>query len=346
MRLKEFQKYLREEKINFVFLLTPDINVTYFTQIKPTFAFLTFTPNTASFYPSSLDKFPKLGHIKIKKIVKGWDKKLSKYNYSKIGINKSTITVLFFEKLKKMFPKAKFVDVGEKLKELRAQKIPLEIKNIKKACQITDQAYSSLLEKLRKKKLKTEQEVMLELESVMHKNGALPAFSTIAACGKNSTIPHHTTSKDKLKRGFLLLDFGACYNNYCADMSRVIFLGKPTKQEIEMYDLLLESQECTIKKIKEMLKFSDLDKFCRKKLGGKSSHFIHSLGHGVGLEIHESPNVSLESKDIIRKGNVFTIEPGIYFPKKYGLRIEDTVLFDKKVQILTKSSKELPIINI
>ena len=122
-------------------------------------------------------------------------------------------------------------------------------------------------------------------------------------------------------------------------MSRVLFLGNPTKKEEKFYALLLEVQQAALAAVQEGKKFMELDKIARKKLGKYSSHFIHSLGHGIGIEVHEAP--SYHKKVRIEKNQVFTIEPGIYFPGKFGLRIEDTLVFEGKVRILTKSSKEL-----
>ena len=168
------------------------------------------------------------------------------------------------------------------------------------------------------------------------------AFPTIVATGKNATIPHHQTSQQKLRHGFLLLDFGARYQHYCADCSRTIYLGQPNQKEKDIYQVLLQAQTAAINEIKEKRLFSELEQATRKKLGKYSSYCIHSLGHGVGLEIHEQPAFALEAKRQVLPGMVFTIEPGIYLPGKLGLRIEDTVYFDgKKAHVLTGSKKEL-----
>lgn len=341
MKLKEFQHYLKEQGIDLALLIHPDINITYFTQIKPSFAILTLTPNSANLHLTSLDERPKLKHITIKRIQKGWEKKLTKNKVKKIGLNKEIVSVAFWEKIRKTFPQAKLVDVSTKLNELRAQKTSEELKLIKRACQVTTLAFNELISQLKHKKLKTEHEAACFLEEIMKEHHCTPAFPTITAMGKNASIPHYKTSTQKLSRGFLLLDFGASYKNYNADMSRTIFLGTPNKKERELYELLLQSQLKVITQIKENIHFSELQSFTRKQLGRYSSHFIHLLGHGVGLEVHEPPSFSLEAKQKVQKGNVFTIEPGIYFHKKLGIRIEDTILFDEKARILTKAPKEL-----
>jgi Xaa-Pro aminopeptidase len=346
MKLLQLQQYLKKEHINLAFFVHPDINITYLTQIKASFSLLIVNKSSVKLYLSSLDKVPKIKNVKIEKLTKDWGKELINNKVKKVGIDKGSITVSFFEKLKKIYPKAKFINISNKLKELRSLKTEQEIKKIKKACNITDKTFSAVLENLKKGKFKTEQQVSLFIENKIKEQGAELAFPTIVASGKNSSIPHHNTSSNKLKRGFLLFDFGAKYDNYCSDMSRTIFLGKPSKDEVEKYNLLLSVQKKALKEIKKGKLLLELEKNVRKNLGKFSSHFIHSLGHGVGIEIHEQPSFSHIDKQKITPKQVFTIEPGIYFPNKYGIRIEDTVLFDGKLNILTKSSKELIKIKI
>ncbi len=341
MRLKEFQQYLKREKIDLTVFIHPDINITYFTQLKPSFALLAITPTTASFYLSGLDDTPKLKGISVKILKKGWEKKLANPKVKKVGINKDVVSVGFWEKLHKIFPKAKLVDVSGELKKLRAQKTIEEIKKLAHACKVTDDAFNELVAHWKKHKLNTEQDVAHFLEEYFREHKCTTAFPTIVAIGKNAAIPHYNTSNCKLKRGFLLLDFGASYQNYNADCSRTLFLGTPTKAERELYELLLKAQENAIAQIKTRKTFWELQQLIRMQLGKYSSHFIHLLGHGVGIEIHEAPSFSMEAKEKIKSGQVFTIEPGIYFPKKCGLRIEDTILFDGNVKMLTKSRKEL-----
>jgi len=346
MKLKEFQTYLQKEKIDLVFLVHPDINITYFTQIKPSFAFLIITPKEATLHLSSLDDKPKLRGIEVTPIHKGWEAHLKQHSVKRVGINKEVVTIAFWERLHKIFPKAKLVDVSGKLKQLRAQKTEEELQKIQKACKITDLAFNRLIDSWNPHKIKTEQQVAQLLEKVMHENKAVTGFPTIVANGQSAAIPHYQTADKRLKRGFLMLDFGSCYQNYNSDMSRTLILGKPQKEEKELYELLENVQQEILDQVKLEVSFSELQNLTKKKLGKYSSHFTHLLGHGVGLEVHEAPSFSLEAKETVKEGQVFTIEPGIYFYKQFGLRIEDTVLFDKKLKILTKSPKELITLKI
>ena len=221
------------------------------------------------------------------------------------------------------------------------QKTPEEIAKITRACAITTQAFNALVREFSLNKFKTEQDVAFFLEKFIRERGAELAFPTIVASGKNSATPHHVTSSAKLTKGFLQLDLGACYKNYCSDMSRSLYIGKPSSAEKAHYQLLRQAQEKMVGEIAINKSFAELEKISRKSLGKYSSYFIHSLGHGVGVEIHEAPVFSKEAKQTIKPNHIFTIEPGIYFPRKYGIRIEDTILFNGKAKILTAAPKEL-----
>jgi len=341
MKLKQFQSYLQKEGIDLVFLVHPDPNIIYFAQMKPSFAFLLITPDIASLHLSKLDMPPHVKGLSVISLRKDWEKKAADPKIKKIGINKSSISLSYVEKLQKMYPHAKLVDISSTLNGLRSQKTPEEIQKITKACSITSQAFNALISKFSLKNLKTERDVAFFLEKFIREHDAELAFSTIVGSGKNSAVPHHVTSSAKLAKGFLQLDFGACYKNYCSDMSRVMYVGKPSKVEKEHYQLLHQAQIAPIQKAALNKPFTELDKISRKHLGTFSSYFIHSLGHGVGVEIHESPSFSEEAKQTIKQNHIFTVEPGIYFPGKYGIRIEDTLLFAGKAKILTTSPKEL-----
>ncbi len=342
MKLALFQRYLREQEIDLAVLTSSDSNLTYFTRTRPSGAILALTPKEAIFYLSQLDARPRVQGIKIKELKKNWPQQLSGFKTKKLGINEENLTFRQVEKLKKTFPRAKLVDLSAKLKELRMHKSPEELKNIAKACRISSKAYSSLLDNF--SGFNTEKEIAFFLEKKICDLGAEPAFPTIVASGSNSSIPHHCASSAKLRRGFLQLDFGARYNNYCSDMSRVLYLGTPAKKELELYRFLLDSQERVIDLISAGRAFYSLDQASRKLLGKYSSYFIHSLGHGLGLDVHEWPSFRQEDQHQVQAGQVFTIEPGIYFPGKYGLRIEDTLFFASGAKILTPAGKELIIL--
>jgi len=345
MKLKEFQQYLKKHHIDLAFLVHPDINLTYFTGQKISYGYFAITSTNAVLFHTQLDTLPILKNISKKLLIKGWEKSLPMKRPKVVGINKEVLTLASFERLKKLFPSAKFKDISGCLKELRAAKMPQELEYIRKACEISTRAFEMTLAELKRKTLKTEQDVALFLEKKMREQGGEIGFPTIIAMGKNAATPHHVTSLAPLHKGFLLFDFGASYNHYCADMSRTVYLGSPSVSEREIYTLLQQSQQAPIKGVAEGKALLDLDKIARKILGKQATRFIHSLGHGIGLEVHEAPSFVKEAK--VQQNVPFTIEPGVYFPGKFGIRIEDTLYWDgKRVQVLTQFTKDLIVLPI
>ena len=341
MKLKEFQKHLKTNQINSSLLFDQDPKLIYLTQFKPSAAILQTTSLKSNLYLFPLDNPKQQPNITYKNYKKQTLKNLTK-NKTTLAINKNNLSLRTYEQIKSLNKKIKLVDISKQLTDLAQTKTPKEISLIKKACQITSNAFNSLRDNIHK--LKTENDVAFFLEKQIRQSNATLAFDTIVATKQNASTPHHITSNTKLKKGFLLLDFGAKYKNYCADMTRMLYLGKPTKQEKAIYSLLLNAQETTINQIKQNKPFQELTNYARKQLKTYQKHFTHSLGHGIGIQVHEDP--FFKPNSIIKKDQVFTIEPGIYLKNKFGLRIEDTIHFNgKKPTILTKAPKELIAIN-
>ncbi len=235
---------------------------------------------------------------------------------------------------------------SEILREQREIKLPYELELIAKAQSITDAAFTHILDFISPEV--TERDVALELEFFMRKMGAeAVAFDTIAVSGSASSLPHGVPRDKKLSEGFLTMDFGARYNGYCSDMTRTVVIGKADEDMKTVYYTVLSAQKAALDAIHEGMRCKDTDTVAREviKKAGFGECFGHSLGHGVGMYIHESPSLSQRAKDtsVLRKGNVVTVEPGIYIEGKYGCRIEDMIAIDHdgKLINLTKSSKEL-----
>ncbi|MDQ1451928.1 MAG: hypothetical protein QOK38_1794 [Acidobacteriaceae bacterium] len=169
------------------------------------------------------------------------------------------------------------------------------------------------------------------------------SFPTIVASGERSAFPHGTASEAKLpRRGFVTLDFGVILNGYCSDMTRTVHLGRATAREREAYDAVLAAQEKAVAAVAAGVKAGDVDEAARSVLreAKLADYFTHSTGHGVGLEIHESPRIAMAQQTLLTKGMVITIEPGIYIPGAFGLRIEDTVVVDRRgCRVLTPATK-------
>lgn len=189
----------------------------------------------------------------------------------------------------------------------------------------------------------TENAVAAELEYRARLWGAeAMSFPTIVASGERSAMPHGTASEAKLpRRGFVTLDFGVILNGYCSDMTRTVHMGRATKRERDAYDAVLAAQENAVAVVKSGVKTGDVDEAARSVLrkARLAEYFTHSTGHGVGLEIHEGPRIATGQQALLSQGMVVTIEPGIYIPGAFGLRIEDTVVVERRgCRVLTPAT--------
>lgn len=209
---------------------------------------------------------------------------------------------------------------------LRLFKDEKEIESMQRAQDIADGAFAHILKTLSFGM--TETDVAAELEFFMKKNGAEDtSFDTIAVSGEKSSRPHGVPSPVRLSRGFLTIDFGCKVDGYCSDMTRTVVMGKVTADEKRLYDTVYKAQTTAVAAAREGIGCRELDKIARDIIenAGYRGCFGHSLGHGVGLYIHEAPTVSPRAKEEVKllRGNTFTVEPGIYVEGRYGCRIED-----------------------
>ncbi len=229
--------------------------------------------------------------------------------------------------------KACLIPVYGLIEGLRRRKKPEEISKIRQAVNIVSCAMKAIYEEFLKPGI-SELEICAELERFMRYNGAMgSSFDIIAACGPNSSFPHHLSSSRRLARNdILLIDAGADYFGYKSDLTRVYFLGKINTLARRIYSVVLKAQELAIKGIRPGARASFIDNLSRKYIASKGygRFFMHSLGHGAGLDIHEYPSISPKVDDVLEEGMVFTVEPAVYLPGKFGIRIEDMVLVTKK----------------
>lgn len=242
----------------------------------------------------------------------------------------------------KLFKKLKSVKLKlaeDIVEEVRQVKDGSELAALKKACKLTDDCFKFILDKIKPGIM--EKELAWEMEKFIKEKGGELAFPTIVAFGKNSTTPHHKTNNTKLSsNSIVLLDFGAKVEGYCTDMTRTLFIGRAPEKFRTIYNITLNAQ----KKAFFPKKFTGeaIDKAARNIVEKSSYSIPHSVGHGVGLEVHELPHISPGFKNKIDANTVFTIEPGIYVPEFGGVRIEDTVYFNgKEIIQLTNSAKKL-----
>ncbi len=233
------------------------------------------------------------------------------------------------------------------LNKMRAVKSELELGFVRQAQHLTEQTLDYILPRIHAGR--TEREVMLDMEFFMRGLGATGvAFDFIVVSGKNSSLPHGVPTDKKIENGdFVTMDFGAVVNGYCSDMTRTVAIGNITDEQRLIYDTTLKAQLTAIENIKSGAVCGDIDKIARDIIyeAGYKGCFGHALGHSVGIDVHESPNLSPNNKEILHVGNVVTVEPGIYLENKFGVRIEDMVYVTENGCInLTKSSKELFIL--
>ena len=265
---------------------------------------------------------------------------------SRCAFDARQTTVAALEGLRKALPKgvAKrgfFVATEGLVSKLREVKSLDEIKRMRRAaalgCALFDLVQEHLLPG------NTEIDVALELEYAARRGGAeAMSFETIVASGKRSALPHGRATTQRLpKRGFVTLDFGVLLDGYCSDMTRTVHLGRPSRREWDVYHSVLEAQEAAVTAVGPGVTCAAVDEAARNVLRraklGKA--FIHSTGHGVGLEIHEGPRLAAGVEQVLEPGMVVTVEPGVYLPEEFGVRIEDMVLVTETgAEVLTAAS--------
>ena len=268
---------------------------------------------------------------------------LSDHGCKRVGFEGLSVSYATYNSYCEKYPAVEWVNIADTIEKLRRIKTADEIELIQKAQNITDLAFAHILKVITPNM--TEIEVAAELEYAMRRAGADGlAFDTIAVSGDASALPHGTPRNVKLKNGFLTMDFGAKYQGYCSDMTRTIVIGKADEEIKKLYNTVLCAQLAAIDYLKAGCDCGEADKIARDIIDvDYKGLFGHSLGHAVGLFIHEAPGLSTRGfGNKLVTGNVVTVEPGIYLLGKYGCRIEDMVaITDNGIHNFTKSPKNL-----
>lgn len=257
-----------------------------------------------------------------------------------------TLSVSTYLKLAKALKGVKLRTKGKLVWELRRVKDETELKHMRRAAELTSEGMKTAFETI--KPGLREYEAAAEIEYAMRRLGSGGvAFDTMVTSGIRSAYPHGGCTSRKIRRGDLVvLDLGAKYQNYRADLTRTVTAGKPSSKQVRIHEVVREAQDRAFQSVRAGVKACDIDAVARKLIEkkGYGKYFVHSLGHGVGLDIHEPPSLNPETKDKLRVGNVVTVEPGIYIVKFGGVRIEDTVLVRKGgAEKLTKVSYVLKV---
>ena len=354
-RLSAFQERMRKEKVEAV-LVSSEINQRYLSGFSYTDGYFLVTRQeamlitdfryteaaTAAVDPKEITVLQPDG-----KMLKEVGKLLKKRGIARVAVEEEEVSITLFDKMKEELGNAVVPVCGASklLLEQREVKLPEEILAMEKAQAVTDSAFTHILGYITPDK--TEREVALELEFFMRSHGAEAlAFDTIAVSGDASSLPHGVPRDVKIKKGFFTLDFGAKVDGYCSDMTRTIVIGKADAEMKRLYETVLKAQTTALEQLHAGMTGYEADKIARDIIygAGYEGCFGHSLGHGVGMFIHEEPRLSASAKTKkLVPGNVVTVEPGIYKAGQYGCRIEDMVaiLDNGSIHNFTHSDKRL-----
>lgn len=273
---------------------------------------------------------------------------LAKLAITKLGFEQNEVTFGLYQSYASSLKPIELIPTDQLVEKLRMYKDTAELQIMQEAADLADQTFSYILTKLTLGV--SEKEIALDMEIYMRKQGATSSsFDTIVASGERSALPHGVASDRILQLNeFVKLDFGAYYHGYCSDLTRTVVLGKPTEKHKQIYDIVLEAQLQALDKLKPGMTGKEADAVARDVISkaGFADYFGHGTGHGLGMEIHEAPRLSLQSDVILEAGMVVTVEPGIYIPGFGGVRIEDdVVLTENGIRILTHSSKDFIVID-
>lgn len=268
-------------------------------------------------------------------------------NKPRLGFEQNLVSYGAYVSYAEALPNAELVPVSGAVEDLRMFKDESELAVMQRAADLADNTYRHILGIV--KPGMTERDVDLEMEFYMRSHGATSSsFDTIVASGERSAMPHGVASGKVIETGdFITFDFGALLDGYCSDLTRTIAVGTPDPKLKTIYDIVLEAQLYALDNIKPGMTGRECDALARDIIArhGYGEQFGHSLGHGLGMEVHESPRLSKLSDDVLQPGMVVTVEPGIYVPGLGGVRIEDDVVVTANgVERLTKSSKEYTVL--
>ncbi len=334
--IDKLKAYLKEK--NAAALIMSEENICYFTSFHSSNGYLVVTGEKAIFLTDS--RYIEAAGNKIKTCdeiieTKGMAKSLvpaiKALGVSSLMLESERVTVARYNEIKKLFDGTDIICDGELDKEInkiRMTKNADEVAKIVKAQRIAEKAFQHILGFISVGK--TEREIALELDYFMLRGGAdALSFETIAVSGKNSSLPHGVPSDKKIESGdFITMDFGAVTDFYHSDMTRTVAMGEVSSKQAEVYETVLEAQLKGLEAIKAGVPCRDVDAVSRKIIADKGygDFFGHGLGHGVGVEIHESPSLNHSSEAMLEEGHIVTVEPGIYLPGEFGVRIEDMAL--------------------
>lgn len=273
--------------------------------------------------------------------------RLFKGSIGTLGIEKEQLTVARYEELSAAVSAKQYADIGPLLRSMRVNKSPEEIKRMKHAMELIEEVLRQGLKSV--KSGVTEIEIVAELEYLMKKLGAQgPSFETMVLSGPKTALPHGTPGDRKIQHGDLLMfDMGVYADGYASDITRTFAVGDISPELKKIYNAVLEANLQGIQAIQPGVTLASVDKAARDAIenAGYGPYFLHRLGHGLGMDVHEYPSVHGNNADLVQPGMVFTVEPGVYVAGLGGVRIEDDIFVtDNGVEVLTSYPKELTIL--
>ncbi len=333
-------------------LLSSRANVTYISGYTGSDAVAVFTDTDADLFVDSRNTLQarEESSAAVHEIRKRWEdiyEHLKELGVKTLGIESNVIDLDSFLQMKDIFKGIEMTPLGGQLKYLRCTKDPEELALMREAAALSERALRAVLsEGIVGRR---EKDVAFDLECRMRSLGADgPSFETIVASGPRSAMPHGAVSERVVSANEpVVIDFGGMYKGYASDQTVTVFTGRPDEEFAEVYGHVRKAQALAVEALANGVKAADIDALARGHLDSKGlgRFFGHGLGHGVGMEVHEMPTVSCLSKDTLENGMVVTIEPGVYLPGKFGVRIEDMfVISDNSCKRMTNLDKDSIIV--
>lgn len=353
IRVEKLRSAMKKEKID-GFLVTSPYNLRYLTNFTGTTGLAVITLDKAYFvtdfrYTEQAAKQAQ-GYEIVKNVGPIFDevaKLCEKEEIQSLGFEEAFISFAQYGQLEDLLEETALIPISGMIEELREIKDENEVKIVRKACEIADRGIEHIWNTI--KPGMTEIEVANQLDFYMRSLGATSvSFDTIVASGLRSAMPHGVASEKIIEKGELItIDFGCYYDGYVSDETRTFAIGDPGQKLKDIYQIVLEANLKVIEEAKPGMSGIELDTIARDHIAsfGYGEAFGHSTGHGIGLEIHEGPNVSFRAEKRFVPGNIITDEPGIYLPGIGGVRIEDDLLVTSTGnEVLTKATKEFMIL--
>ncbi len=362
-KLEQIQKKIEREGLD-SFLFSSSANVFYMTYFRSSNAFVLLKPNDrffitdARYYEGAKEKLKDWNVILLgsgeKRGIDHLREIINQYGGEKVGFEKEKVTLSFYERLQNKSAEnpsdrlnAQLIGYEGFLNDIRLTKTESEIEIIRSAVKKIDNVFQKLIPKIPylEKELDVRREIV---NSIFEEGGTGESFPAIVASAEHSAIPHWETSDSQIKwNNLLLIDMGLVYKGYCSDFTRTLALGNVDKELEKIYHIVKEAHIEATNTVKTGIQIGEIDLAARRIIEkyGYGDYFVHSTGHGIGVEIHEEPRIYKTNEEPLLENTVFTIEPGIYIPGKGGVRIENIVVCRKNgAEVLTQTDLELRVI--